>query len=82
MHMKRRAKINWWSIVHSLRNVEGSGRYSKVATDGWWPALVAAIANSHLQTVVALLLIVMLLMLNFILRFPDLGAVIAEYNQF
>ena len=34
------------------------------------------------QTAFALALIVILLMLNFMLRFPDLGAIIAEYNQF
>jgi hypothetical protein len=44
--------------------------------------LIDALSNPDRQTVVALALLVVLLMLNFIMRFPDLGAIIAEYNQF
>ena len=80
--MKRSAKISWRPIIRGLRTVEESRRYGKVTTKGWWSALVAAIVNPHLHTIVALLLIALLLMLNFILRFPDLGAIVAEYNQF
>lgn len=46
-------------------------RSNKAAEHGW-PS----------QTAFALALIVILLILNFILCFPDLGAIIAEYNQF
>jgi hypothetical protein len=38
--------------------------------------------NPAQQTAFAVAFIALLLMLNFILRFPDLGAIIAEYNRF
>ena len=47
-----------------------------------WSRLVTAIANPDLHAVVAFCLIGFLLALNFILRFPDFGAVIEQYNQF
>jgi hypothetical protein len=52
------------------------------AAEGWWPRFVAAITNSHFLGAVALCLIAFLLALNLILRFPDFGAVIEQYNQF
>jgi uncharacterized membrane protein YdfJ with MMPL/SSD domain len=47
-----------------------------------WSRLVTAIANPDLHAVVAFCLIGVLLALNLILRFPDFGAVIEQYNQF
>jgi uncharacterized membrane protein YdfJ with MMPL/SSD domain len=47
-----------------------------------WTRLVTAIANPDLHAVVAFCLIGILLALNLILRFPDLGAIIEQYNQF
>jgi uncharacterized membrane protein YdfJ with MMPL/SSD domain len=47
-----------------------------------WSRLVTAIANPDLHAVVAFCLIGFLLALNLILRFPDFGAVIEQYNQF
>jgi hypothetical protein len=44
--------------------------------------LAGAIANPQLHTIVALNLIGVLLLLNIILRFPDVGSIIAEYNKF
>ena len=38
--------------------------------------------HSSLHTKIALVIIGLLLALNFMLRFPELGAVIAQYNQF
>jgi hypothetical protein len=55
---------------------------NKAAAEHRWLRLANAIVNSEGTTTFALALIVALLMLNFILRFPDLGAIIAEYNQF
>jgi hypothetical protein len=43
---------------------------------------LTAITNSDLQAVLALSQIGVLLTLNVILRFPDLGALIAQSNQF
>jgi hypothetical protein len=42
----------------------------------------AAARRASLHTKIALALIGCLLILNFMLRFPELGAVIAQYNQF
>ena len=47
-----------------------------------WSRLVTAIANPDLHAIVAFCLIGFLLALNLILRFPDFGAVIEQYNQF
>lgn len=44
--------------------------------------LITVITDLNLQAVVAFCLIGFLLTLYFILRFPDLGALIEQYNQF
>jgi hypothetical protein len=44
--------------------------------------LITVMTDLNLQAVVALCLIGFLLTLYFILRFPDLGALIEQYNQF
>jgi hypothetical protein len=44
--------------------------------------LITVITDLNLQATVALCLIGFLLTLYFILRFPDLGALIEQYNQF
>ena len=51
-------------------------------TETVWSRLIAVITDRDLHAVVAFCLIGLLLVLNFILRFPDLGAVIEQYNQF
>jgi hypothetical protein len=57
------------------------GRTASVAKTAWHRA-VATIMTSDLSAVVAFCLIGFLLALNLILRFPDFGAVIEQYNQF
>lgn len=52
------------------------------ATERWWRGFNAAIANPDLLAVIAFCLIGLLLALNLIVRFPDFGAVIDQYNQF
>jgi hypothetical protein len=52
------------------------------ATDGSWHRLVSAITDPDLLAIAAFCLIGLLLMLNLMLLFPDLGALIAQYNQF
>ena len=47
-----------------------------------WPRVVAAITNTDMLAVIAFSLIGLLLTINCMLRFPDLGAVIEQYNQF
>jgi hypothetical protein len=63
----------------SIAKVED--RYVKAA-DGALQQFGAAIRNPDLQAVVVFSLIGLLVALNLILRFPDFGAVIAQYNQF
>jgi hypothetical protein len=47
-----------------------------------WQRILIAVANPDLQTVVAFSLIGLLLTLNVMFRFPELGALVAQYNQF
>ena len=51
-------------------------------TETEWSRLVTAIADPELHAVIAFCLIGLLLTLNLILRFPDLGAIIEQYNKF
>jgi hypothetical protein len=44
--------------------------------------ILIAVTNPDLQTIVAFSLIGLLVTLNVLFRFPDLGAIIAQYNQF
>ena len=60
---------------------KSTGRPASFAKTAWHRA-VAAIMTPDLSAVVAFCLIGFLLALNFILRFPDFGAVIEQYNQF
>jgi hypothetical protein len=73
MHTKWSAKLGLWPLLRNLQPAE------KLRPDVG-PA--GAPARSDLPTTIALILIALLLALNFILRFPDLGAIIAQYNQF
>ncbi len=47
-----------------------------------WQRILTAVTNPDLQAVLAFSLIGLLLTLNVMFRFPDLGALIAQYNQF
>jgi hypothetical protein len=47
-----------------------------------WQRILTAVTNPDLQAVVALSLIGLLLTLNVMFRFPELGAIIAQYSQF
>jgi len=47
-----------------------------------WQRLYVTVTDPDLLTVVAFCLIGFLLTLNVMLRFPDLGAIIEQYNQF
>jgi hypothetical protein len=47
-----------------------------------WQRILIAVTNPDLQAVVAFSLIGLLLTLNVMFRFPDLGAIIAQYNQY
>jgi hypothetical protein len=63
---------------------KSTGRPTGMATT-WrttWRQAAAAIMTSDLIALVAFCLIGLLLALNLILRFPEFGAVIEQYNQF
>lgn len=47
-----------------------------------WPWLAAAVKDPSLIAIVSFCVIGLLITHNLILRFPDLGALIAQYNQF
>ncbi len=47
-----------------------------------WSRRDSGTAGRDLYAAIAFCLVGLLLTLNFILRFPDLGAVIQQYNQF
>jgi hypothetical protein len=47
-----------------------------------WPGIIPPTIDQDRLTILFLMTIVILSTLNFMLRFPDLGAVIAQYNQF
>jgi len=69
-------------IIRKLQPLEKSkGRYVDEAPS-LWPQLFAIFTNPDLSMIVAFCLIGLLLSLNLILRFPDFGAVIEQYNQF
>lgn len=52
------------------------------ATGTAWYRLPAAISNPNFIATAALCAIGLLIMLNVMLRFPDLGSLIERYNQF
>ncbi|HTV31303.1 MAG TPA: hypothetical protein VMF32_26450 [Xanthobacteraceae bacterium] len=81
MNTKKGTKTGQRPVVRNTQLFQAQNRASNTSEQR--PSeLIDALYNPDRQTVVALILVVVLLMLNFILRFPDLGAIIAEYNQF
>jgi hypothetical protein len=62
-------------------SAKSAARPANIAKAAWLQA-VAAIMTPDLSAVIAFCLIGLLLALNLMLRFPDLGAVIEQYNQF
>jgi hypothetical protein len=63
-----------------LPPAKSTGRPARITTTAW--RAVAAIMTPDLLAVVTFCLVGLLLALNLILRFPDFGAVIEQYNQF
>ena len=70
------------SATHVLQWLFKSANCRTQGTETEWSQLVTAIANPDLHAVVAFCLIGFLVALNLILRFPNFGAVIEQYNQF
>jgi hypothetical protein len=61
--------------------IKSTDRHAKTTKIAWY-RMVATIMNPDLLAVIAFCLIGVLLALNIILRFPEFGAVIEQYNQF
>jgi uncharacterized membrane protein YdfJ with MMPL/SSD domain len=70
------------SATHALQRLTKLANRRTRRTETEWSRLVTVIANPDLQAVVAFYLIGFLLTLNLILRFPDFGAIIEQFNQF
>ncbi len=69
-------------VIRKLQTLEKSkGRHVDEAPSRW-PEFLAIFSNSNLPMIIAFCLLGLLLTLSFILRFPDLGALIEQYNQF
>jgi hypothetical protein len=51
-------------------------------TTSSWSRVAAAVKDPSLIAIVSFCAIGLLITLNLLLRFPDLGALIAQYNQF
>jgi hypothetical protein len=74
--------MSWWPIIRKHQPLEKPKRRYGGTQVRPWAILIGALKNSNLHTIIALVLIGLLLLLNFIFRFPSLGGVISEYNQF
>ena len=86
MHATYLSPANFFISVHFLR---AAIRFEAIArrkyahpSDEPWQQFLTAVTNPDLHLVLALSLIGLLLTLNIMFRFPDLGAIIAQYNQF
>lgn len=82
MNTKRSTKFSVSPIMRKFHPPEKPSLRKDLAAQRSSSVVAGVSAHSHLHTVIALCLIVLLLVVNAILRFPDLGAIIAQYNQF
>lgn len=81
MSMKKTTKINHWPILRYFQSLEKRGRHGESAKKRW-SMRVGTIVNPDSHTIVLLVLIIVLLLLNLMLRFPDFGEIIGDYNKF
>ncbi|MGB6662692.1 MAG: hypothetical protein WBE90_27330 [Xanthobacteraceae bacterium] len=78
----RNAPIFVSAVLAALSITQASTSHRTQRTETVRSRLITVITDRDLHAVVAFCLIGLLLALNFIHRFPDLGAVIEQYNQF
>lgn len=69
-------------VIRKLQPLEKSKGRPVNEAPSQWAELFAVFSNPDLPMIIAFCLIGILLTLNLILRFPDFGAVIEQYNQF
>jgi hypothetical protein len=70
------------SLTLALQSASEPTSQQSQRTEIAWSRLITVVTDPDLQAVVAFCVIGLLLALNFILRFPDFGALIEQYNQF
>ena len=69
-------------VVRKLQTLEKSNSRNVNEAPSQWREFLAIFSNSDLPMIIAFCLLGLLLTLSLMLRFPDLGAVIEQYNQF
>jgi hypothetical protein len=69
-------------VVRKLQPLEKSKGRDVNEAPSQWPEFLAIFSNPDLPMIVVLCLLGLLLTFSLILRFPDFGAVIEQYNQF
>ena len=69
-------------VIRKLQTLEKSKGHDVNEAPGRWPGLLAIFSNPDLPIIVAFCLLGLLLMFSLVLRFPDFGALIEQYNQF
>ncbi len=68
--------------AHDLPPPVASRSRTAKATETRWNQLIAAMTDPELTVIVISCTIALLITINLILRFPNFGAVIEQYNQF
>jgi hypothetical protein len=69
-------------VIRKLQPLEKSKGNPVSEAPSQWPQLFAIFTNPDLPMIVAFCLLGLLLMFSLMLRYPDFGAVIEQYNQF
>ena len=69
-------------VIRKLQTLEKSRGHRVHEAPSRRPALLAIFSNPDLPMIIAFCLLGLVLSLSLILRFPDLGALIEQYNQF
>ena len=69
-------------VIRKLQTLEKSKGHNVNEATSRWPEFLATFTNPDPPMIVVFCLLGLLLTFSLILRFPDFGAVIEQYNQF
>jgi hypothetical protein len=69
-------------VIRELQTLEKSKGQNVNEAPSRWSEFLAIFTSPELPMIIAFCLLGLLLTFSLILRFPDLGAVIEQYNQF
>jgi len=69
-------------VIRKLQTLEKSKGHNVNEAPSRWLKFLAIFTNPDLPMIVAFCLLGLLLTFSLILRYPDFGAVIEQYNQF